>query len=180
MATPPTFTVGQVLTAAQMNAVGMWKTGSYTFTGQTTAQINNCFTDDFDKYQIVYNLRLGSGAAGINMRLSSGGTPNATAASYVVGGRYVGYPTVGAADFNGAYTEWQFTYTGTFSAALSIIVTDPKAARPTAFTGNAASTNAAVSFAGYHNQSVAYDGIYLFNTGATAMYGTVNIYGFRN
>lgn len=180
MATPPTFSTGAILTAAQMNAVGLWKTGSVTLTGQTTAQLNNCFTDDFDKYQIIYNLRMASGASGVNARLSVGGTPNATASSYVVGGRYVGYPTVGAADFNGAYTEWQFTYTGTSSAALSIVVTDPKATRPTSFAGNASSTNAAVYFAGYHNQNTAYDGMYFFNTGTTAMYGSITVLGIRN
>lgn len=178
--TYPSFSVGETLRSADMNAVGMWRTGGFTFTGQTTAQINNCFSGDFDKYKITYNIRAATGSAVLYWRLSVGGTPNATVGSYINSGRYVGFPGVGAADFSGAGTELGWSFYGTFSNNGECVVTDPFAARPTAFSGNFISTNASAFQGGYHNQSVAYDGLYLFNSTGSAMFGSINIYGLKN
>jgi hypothetical protein len=73
MATPPDFSVGQVLTSAQMNAVGLWKMiptsatttgagssatvdadGNVTIVGNAaTLTINACFTSDYRCYKIL-------------------------------------------------------------------------------------------------------------------------------
>ena len=55
MATPPDFTAGSVLTAAQMNAVGLWEIGSLSFSGAATATIDGCFSDNYDNYRIMCN-----------------------------------------------------------------------------------------------------------------------------
>lgn len=45
MATPPDFSVGQVLTSAQMNQVGLWKISAGTMAGTAETTISNISTD---------------------------------------------------------------------------------------------------------------------------------------
>lgn len=179
MATPPTFSVGATLTAAQMNAVGLWKTASTTLTGQTTASITNCFSADYENYLFVYNFRTASGSASLQVQLASNGTPNSTAGSYLLGGRYVGYPTVGASDFNAATTFWAASFAVNFTNNGTMTLARPFNAEYTSFTGGFSSYNAAATFGGYHNQAVSYNGLYLSNNSANAMYGTFSVYGMK-
>ncbi len=65
MATPPTFTTGQVLTAAQMNAVGLWLVKSQAVgTGVSSVSITSCFSSDYDNYVISYS-NITASAAGV-------------------------------------------------------------------------------------------------------------------
>lgn len=78
MATPPTFGSGDVLTAAQMNAIGMWQVGSTTATSGTTAQVLGCFTTDYDCYKIVISDFRTVAAASFTIQLLQGSTAVAT------------------------------------------------------------------------------------------------------
>jgi hypothetical protein len=65
MATPPDFSVGQVLTSSTMNKIGLWKmipptvsagatietNGDVTFTTQSSVSLNGVFTDDYTNYK---------------------------------------------------------------------------------------------------------------------------------
>ena len=179
MATPPTFSVGATLTAAQMNAVGLWKTASVTLTGQTTASITNCFSADYSNYLLIYNIRSSSGSAAMQIQLALNGTPNATVNSYVLGGRYVGFPGVGASDFNGANVFWGSSFYTTFPNNGNYTISNPFDALPTVISGTFMSQNAAAFQGGYHNQNVSYNGLYISNNVATAMFGTISVYGTR-
>lgn len=67
MPTPPDFTAGSVLTAAQMNAIGLWLitptsvagTGvtlsgaAVNFSSSTSISVNGCFSADWTNYRIV-------------------------------------------------------------------------------------------------------------------------------
>lgn len=71
MATPPDFTAGSILTAAQMNAVGLWRVTTCTVTsaggtpatasngvvtigsGNTSITVANAFSTNYDNYLIV-------------------------------------------------------------------------------------------------------------------------------
>jgi len=53
MATPPVFSAGAVLTAAQMNAVGLWLVKTDTITSGATKEITDAFTSDFVNYRVV-------------------------------------------------------------------------------------------------------------------------------
>ena len=54
MATPPVFSAGAVLTAAQMNAVGLWLVKSQTIgTAVTSVTVSSVFNSDFDHYLIT-------------------------------------------------------------------------------------------------------------------------------
>jgi len=53
MATPPTFTAGQVLTAAQMNKVGLWLISETTVgSGVASVTVSSAFSADYDNYVI--------------------------------------------------------------------------------------------------------------------------------
>ena len=56
MATPPVFSAGAVLTAAQMNAVGLWEIKTQTIgTGVASFEVTGAFSSDYDNYKIVIN-----------------------------------------------------------------------------------------------------------------------------
>ena len=175
----PVFASGDVLNASDMNGVGMWKTASVTMTGQTTLSIANCFNADYSNYLFIYNVRTISGSGSTQIQLALNGTPNATAGSYIAGGRFVGYPGVGAADFNTATTNWGGCFFATFPNNHNMTISNPFDAIPTAMTGTYSSNNAAIWSGGYHNQSVSYNGLYITNNSGAAMYGTFSVYGMR-
>lgn len=56
MATPPDFTNGAVLTAEQLEKVGLWTVGGGTYTGANPIAVTGCFTSDFLNYRIVAHL----------------------------------------------------------------------------------------------------------------------------
>ena len=50
----PTFSVGEVLRAQDMNAVGMWLVKTVTVgSGVSTVPVTDCFSADYDSYRIV-------------------------------------------------------------------------------------------------------------------------------
>ena len=75
MATPPVFTSGAVLTAAQMNSVGLWFVSSGTITATTGGNFDDVFTGDFANYRITVNATTGATAApALEFALRSGGS----------------------------------------------------------------------------------------------------------
>ena len=85
MATPPTFSAGAVLTAAQMNKIGLWTTvptsvangtisgNAVTFSGVSSVSLNGVFTSDFDAYRIVASM-YGSAFSYATLRWRASGT----------------------------------------------------------------------------------------------------------
>jgi hypothetical protein len=76
MATPPDFTTGAVLTAAQMNAVGLWLVKTQTVgSAVPDVTVTDAFSADYDNYKILYTGGTASGAVGpLNMKLGSSTT----------------------------------------------------------------------------------------------------------
>ena len=83
MATPPDFTAGAVLTAAQMNKIGMWQVaGPTTFTAVSSFSLpNSTFTADWPHYRILCNISAATSGATLTMRMRASGT-DSTASSY--------------------------------------------------------------------------------------------------
>lgn len=73
----PSFNSGDVLTATDMNAVGLWKITSVTMTNASTT-ISNCFTSDFTNYRVNINFTATSANQFIALQFASGGTPDAS------------------------------------------------------------------------------------------------------
>jgi hypothetical protein len=53
----PSFASGEVLTAADMNAVGLWKVADATFTAASSVDVANCYSTNFTNYLIVARLQ---------------------------------------------------------------------------------------------------------------------------
>ena len=120
MATPPVFSAGAVLTASQMNAVGMWLVKSDTFTnGSSSKTISNVFSSDYQNYRVVIsNTRFSNNATAFKLTMS--GT---TGSPFYYSGWYMTTNTT----MNGynanasAYTEIAFTGLNMTSVTLDFI-----------------------------------------------------------
>lgn len=78
MATPPTFVAGNVLTAAQMNKVGMWTVIAKTsFSAVSNFGASNVFTSDYDDYLLVIRATTSSTTSG-GFQLTLASTPATT------------------------------------------------------------------------------------------------------
>jgi hypothetical protein len=188
MATPPDFSVGQVLTAAQMNAVGLWKITTDSFTNVSSRTLSNIFSSDFNHYHIIYSvnstvvtsgriltvqLRNSGGTSATNyvsaMRSFSGGVGTAT---WEVGGNsttlfYAGY--LGEPGFAPA------------SGFMNIY--NPNAAADTTQTGQAFGLSSGVAyynmtFGGVNTNNTAYTDL-VFAPTADNMTGNITVYGYR-
>jgi hypothetical protein len=51
----PDFSPGEVLTAAAMDSIGLWKVGSVTAGSSSAIVLDNIFTSNYDNYRIVFS-----------------------------------------------------------------------------------------------------------------------------
>jgi hypothetical protein len=180
MATPPVFTAGQVLTAAQMNKIGLWLVKSETIgTSVSSVVVADAFTSDFANYRIVV----------------SGGTITASAALYLqLGSTTTGY----------YYTIWGFAYAGTQISAAGvnqanfyigasvadghsaiIDIAQPQLAKRTYYSGNYVSmlttgaTSGTLTVGGYLNNSTQYTGFTMSTSTGLMTGGKIDVYGYR-
>lgn len=186
MATPPDFSAGAVLTAAQMNAIGMWRVASGTLSTATT-DFQSVFTSDFTNYRIVIDQISMNATGDLYWRLLNGSTP-ATGADYAWALQGLTNAGGGADSSAGAQT---LAYTGvTINVAVAnlkvgSLIMDllyPQIAERTIAmtTAYALTTNWTSRVGGSnHGLATAYNGIrFLTNTAVTAT-GNVTIYGYR-
>lgn len=181
MATPPTFTVGQVLTAAQMNAVGMWKLGTITYTNTTSGTLDGVLTSDYDNYLITWEMtNTATNANNIFLRLRKNGTDSSTGYFnqwiYAVSG---GSPLLANATNE---AEWTIGYAGNRRASGTISLFMPQVSGTTAFTWQGGGTSNGgtgiiASGQGVHTVSDSYDGIKIRTT--DNMTGKIVVYGYR-
>jgi hypothetical protein len=72
MATPPDFTSGQILTAAQMNAVGSWLVKTQTVgTAVSSVTVTGAFSADYDNYKIIYDGGTSSNNVSLGLKIGS-------------------------------------------------------------------------------------------------------------
>jgi hypothetical protein len=182
MATPPDFTTGQVLTAAQMNAVGMWLVKSDTITSGNSKEITACFSADYDNYKIVLSNIRASGTVNVFMRMGT----TATGVYYYAGlSRQYNAATTNGEQGAGA-TQWLLgaISTSTESAAAAIELQMPNMAQVTTFSSLGSDPRTAGAgarnYAGYINNTTAYTSFtLLLDGGATFSTCNVKVYGYN-
>lgn len=188
MATPPVFSVGQTLTSAHMNAVGMWKIGEFTASGSSTTLVcDNIFTDDYQNYKIVMTLNTtgASNWAWFQYLNTSGG---------IIGSGYYGafyaqdYATSGSTGFFG---QWNtvvnplgYTYFATdLQTGFEVTIYNARSTAQTMHTGQWAGIEAGVRYAAGStygaNSGGIVRGIRIGNNGGANITGKVRVYGFR-
>jgi hypothetical protein len=184
MATPPDFSVGQVLTAANMNAVGLWLVKSQTISG-TATQVNDCFTSDYQSYRLVFSNLTSSSVDFITARLVAGTTPN-TANDYYSSYFQVGTNGAYSGNGNSAASFWNTPIVGFTTPSGGVLdIYNPQSATATSFNANGVDTRTDGaphrSGGGFHNSATSFQGIWLSTVnGGLTMGGTVRVYGLRN
>ena len=199
MATPPDFSVGAVLTAAQMNAVGMWRVTSCTVTssggtaatanggvisigsGNTSVTVSDAFSADFNTYRIIIS---GSSAAstGMNIRLALGATATGYYTTLLFGTYGAGVVNATqSSQSNGNFFDWA-GYANTTSLFGDITLINPQIAEHTIFE-SVFIQNGAGGIAGRTQgallDTTAYTAFTITPSAGSFTSGNIRVYGYR-
>jgi hypothetical protein len=181
MATPPTFTTGAVLTAAQMNKVGLWLVDSNTFTTQAAVNIDNVFTADFKYYKAFFNVTTHSTTLGYQIKFRTGGVTNSTANYAYVATSTSSSSGASANTFGRTATVAPLTFTTVGEPFMfELKIYDPFNSSRTYFwfEGQPAVANREQSN-GTFNANQSFDGLSIIAT-AGNITGSYNIYGYNS
>jgi hypothetical protein len=179
MATPPDFTTGQVLTAAQMNGVGLWLVKTQTVgSAVPDVTVTDAFSADYDNYKILYTGGTASGAVGpLNMKLGSSTTGYYSVGTY---GLYTG--TTGIVSNNNVLGYWYYagSANNVVGNILNIDVMEPfNSAKYTHFNGFFNVVDVAGTTGGYHAVNASYTSFTLTPGSGTISGGVISVYGYR-
>jgi hypothetical protein len=175
--TYPTFAVGEILTAADMNAVGLWLVKTQTVgTGVSSVTVTGAFSAGYDNYKITYSGGYASAAGGLNLSLGAATTNYYSASFYAV---YSGGSNQLVMN-NGPY----FYYIGGAAPddiqVIDIDVFNPfKSDRYTGIGGPFIVRDVAGSTGGVHKTNASYTSFNIFPTGGTLTGGTISVYGYK-
>jgi hypothetical protein len=178
MATPPVFTSGQILTAAQMNAAGLWLVKSQTI-GTTVASVavTDAFTTDFDSYKITITGGVASTTALIGCQLGS------TATGYYWAHPFVTYSGVSGLSSGSNTANFSRVGLGTTSVlTCNFELFNPFTAKNTIINYSYvdARTNGETGAGGgFLNDTTSYTAFTLAISSGTMTGGTVRVYGYN-
>jgi hypothetical protein len=180
MATPPDFSSGAVLTAAQMNRVGLWLVKTQTIgTAVSSVTVTDAFSADYDNYKIVVSGGVASAGTSIGLRLS------ASATGYYAGLIFLTYSAaaVSAAGTNNG-TSFTFAAVGTTnSLSANIELLNPFNAKTTSMSSQYmenSTTGSGGVYNGFHNSATSHTAFTLVVGAGTITGGTIRVYGMRN
>jgi len=179
MATPPDFTSGAVLTAAQMNAVGLWLVKTQTIgTAVSSVTVTGAFSTDYDNYMITvtggtFNTTLVWGVFQFNA---------AHTTSYYGAAQFI--DTAGAVTNQGTSNLGRLlvTRSSTTTAGVSswvVNVANPMTAVRKSIWGQCSGGNM-VTHGGYYDSTSTFSQFVLSPSAGTLTGGTIRVYGIRN
>jgi hypothetical protein len=178
----PDFSPGEVLTAAAMDSIGLWKVASVTATSGTVVNIQNCFSANYDAYRVVITDFRTVSVSALFWQLANSGTPansnyywnyvnapftSTTSYSQQGSSSDVYWATVGVGDTNGGGVVADIF--NPFLARTTIISADRTDCRIVGTAGR---------FNGGHTPQTSYSGLYL-TTGVAITNLTATVYGYR-
>jgi len=198
MATPPTFVSGAILTAAQMNSIGLWRVTTCTVTssggtaatasngvisvgaGNSSVSILNAFSADFDNYKIIWSGGTASALSLLNVYMG-------TAAATAYYGSKTSTSVLGVTNSSGDNNvgSWGFAdAVGTTTATTGFDLYSPFATTRTNIDSAYWELNGASStfgrYTGVLDNATSYTGITFDPQGATTMSGgKIFVYGYN-
>ena len=179
MATPPDFTTGQVLTAAQMNAVGLWLIKTQTIgTAVSTVTVSSAFSADYEAYRIVVTGGSSNQSGGTNILFQLGNSSTGYY-GFLTYGSYLATTVLGANQNNGT----SFNHAGgADSGGISCLIdiTNPFLALTTGYVCTVRYGTVYGTFVGAHGVSTSYSSFTLTAGAGTLTGGTIRVYGYRN
>lgn len=174
----PVFASGDVLTAADMNAVGWWLMKSDTVAPASATYVcSTAFTSSYTDYLIlIRGLTVTAGSATVSMQLRAAGVTTAT--NYQSAGSNDNYAA--ATRIASVATGWTIGYCDTnVMESAYIQVSNPQAAVRTTFFATASSLIATNWVGGLQNSTTQFDAFVLTPSASTFSGGTVRIYGYK-
>ena len=178
MAVPPDFTAGQVLTAAQMNAVGLWLIKTQTIgTGVSSVEVTGAFSADYNNYRI--DIAGGASSANGALRLTLGATVTGYYYAFNLN-TWANSPSTGGGSNAAYHLLGDMTTTG---LSGSCDVFNPFASDETYFRGQAVSMRTDgyfINLGGYLNNTTSYTAFTITPSTGTLTGGTIYVYGYRD
>jgi hypothetical protein len=178
----PDFSPGEVLTAAAMDSIGLWKIAETSFTTAANPFINGCFSSDYQNYVVKFTCIASASGNNIYFRMRSGvNTPEtsavydrfgfswATSASNLVSANQVDGYLGDITNVTSASTAGTLDFFRPNETVATIVNTH-----------NWGGGSGSVFFPSYRIETTtAYTGIELFPLSGT-LTGTMRVYGYRN
>lgn len=176
----PTFAVGDVLAASDMNAVGLWLVKTQTVgTGVSDVTVTGAFSATYDAYKIIYSG--GSSSAGGAIQMTLGTTTTGYAGSIIY--QNTATPgTIFGLTSGTAGAAWVYPgSTDTTSVYFNVDLINPFLAEHTYITGQYIRTATMGTFQGSLADTTSYTSFKLDPEGVTTLTGgTIRVYGYRN
>jgi hypothetical protein len=178
----PDFSPGEVLTAAAMDSIGLWRVTTVSPTPATTIAVNNCFTSDYTNYLIIATPIGVASPSDITLRLRVGGTPSTV--NYYMTNIFADGASLTSSSQNNI-ANWRALNIDSSNTsvinALRFELYGPALANSTRYHVIGAGwsgTNVRYRQAmGFHDPSVAYDGFDL--TASSNITATISVYGYN-
>lgn len=191
----PTFTTGEVLTAADMNAVGLWRVTTCTVTSaggtpatasngvisvgtsNTSLSIANAFSTDFDSYRIVMS-GIVANSSSPNLLFSLNGI---TGSVYYTAGTYVGWANTTLNVYSPAVTtSCLVTTVGTQNMGCTIDLHSPFLTREKYGWSHGADVSFGLGLALRIDSTTSATGFTLAPASGNITGGKIRVYGYRN
>lgn len=180
----PVFASGDVLRAADMNAVGLWLVKSQSIGSAVSSfTVTSAFSADYDHYLILINTNSStSSPVQANMTLGS------TATGYYRTGIYMSYGSTtvtGVTDNNAtSWTDVLRPHQNSTECYAQITLMNPYASRRTAIVSSSPNTSTNTSTpvinVGMLNDTTSYTAFTFTTNTGTLTGGSVRVYGYRN
>jgi len=176
--TYPVFASGDVYTAQDANAIGMWLVKSQAVgTGVTSVNVTSAFSADYDAYKIVAR-GVQSTGSGNSLQLQLNGLTTGYYAN-IIYTTWASASVVAATDNN--TTLWSFA--GSWSSdglVLDVDIINPFLARPTTLNNGSYASHLGGVINGKQTSSTSVTGFTITTSGGTMTGGSINVYGYRN
>jgi hypothetical protein len=175
--TYPTFSSGDVLTAAEMNAVGLWLVKTQTIgTAVSSVTVTDAFSSTYDNYLVTISNGAATTDANIQFRLG------ASATAYSGSLIYTTY-TIAAANFAQDNNAAIFNFAGsgnTNGLNFNATVLGPNLAKYTTISSSYLGALSGGNYNGIHKATTQHTAFTIIASAGTWTGGTIKVYGMRN
>lgn len=172
----PSFASGDVLLAADMNAVGLWLVKTQTIgSGVSDVTVSDVFSSTYDNYLITIGGGVASTTLALQLQLGT------ATSGYAYSFQYTEYSNIPKSA--GGNNESNFNYAGSGTpSSLSMYCTlqNPNLADNTFIQASLANSLYAGTLIGYKNDTTQYTSFKIIAFSGTLTGGTIRVYGYRN
>ncbi len=171
----PSFATGEVLTAADMNAVGLWLVKTQTIgTGVSSVTVTGAFSADYDNYLITVNN--GVASSGGDLRLGLGASVTGYKSQII----YALYSST-VLGFTATTSQWNYAGSSSTNEVQALCyVNSPFLAKFTKLIASYANETAFVGGGGIHEVAASYTSFTIAPSVGTITGGTIRVYGIKN